>query len=98
MKPSKKLSQKKIDDIMSIKLKYEDNVQYLHCQHCLNEYLKEREANGGLSEESPRDAMNYEAASQLFTYPDGSVASVFTLWCKKCGGPVWDSRHLTHLF
>jgi uncharacterized protein with PIN domain len=92
------LSNKDKKDIMDVELKYEDNTQFLHCEHCLSAYLKEREANDGESDLSPRDAMNYESASQVFTYPDGTTANIFTVWCKTCGRRVWDSRHLTHLF
>lgn len=93
-----KLTNKDKEAIMSKELKYEDNERFLHCEHCLEEYMAEREANGGESDQSPRDAMAYEGASQVFTYPDGTTANIFTLWCKKCGRKVWDSRHLTHLF
>jgi uncharacterized protein with PIN domain len=92
------LSDKDKKKIMSTELKYEDCTQFLHCEHCLSEYLKEREANGGESEASPRDSFNYEPASAKFAYPDGTTANIFSVWCKKCGRLVWDSRHLTHLF
>jgi hypothetical protein len=94
----KNFSDEEKKEIMERTLKYEDGFRFLHCSHCLGEYLAEREANGGVSKESPRDAMNYEKSSVPFTYPDGTTANILALWCKKCGRPVWDTRHMTHLF
>lgn len=84
--------------IANTKLKYDKSTQFLHCDHCLNEYFKEREANFGESALSPRDAMKYETASYPFKFPDGHSEAIIVVWCSKCGRDVWDSRHLIHRY
>lgn len=86
---------KKID---KIKLDYNKSSMFLHCKHCMNKYMKEREKNGGESKESPKDAMKYEAASYPMEFPDKHIENILVVWCSKCGKEVWDSRHLTHRY
>lgn len=70
-------------------LNYEDSVMFLHCRTCLPKIP------GDMPEgKSAHDIMNYEASSLKFTYPDGKIANIMVLWCKKCSKQVWDSRHL----
>jgi hypothetical protein len=93
----KKLSKQDKEQVMAVQLTYEDVLNFGHCKECLGEYMAEREANGGESDQSPQEVMAYELGSCPFVYPDGTRASVVSVWCKKCHRLVWDSRHLTHI-
>lgn len=80
--------------IMKKQVKYKDAKMFLHCQHCLSEFIGSDEHKVS----SPSEAMSYEAAMVPFTYPDGTTVGIMAVFCKKCGRQVWDSRHLTPLF
>ncbi len=89
-----KFSQEEKKKIMAVKLSYKNSKMFLHCQSCLGPFLNSAEH----AKMSPREAMNYEVSSCPFKYPDGMVANIIVVWCKRCGRSVWDSRHMTHLF
>jgi hypothetical protein len=81
-----------------IKLDYDKAQPFLHCDHCLKLYLADRKKNNGTSKASPRDTFHYEASGYPFEFPDTTVENIMVIWCKTCGRPVWDSRHLTHRY
>jgi len=80
-----------IEELQAWKLDYDRDAEMaLHCKHCLDEF------NDGVfgDYQSPREAMNYEAVSCRIPLSDGRAVSVVSIWCKRCGRPVWDSSHL----
>lgn len=97
-KPIIKLTKKQAIKTHKIKLNYKGAGMFLHCKHCLSKYLKARKKNNGVSKESPRGTIHYEASDYVFTYPNGIKANILVIWCKTCGRSIWDSRHLTNLY
>lgn len=92
-----KLTKKQEDETMKIEISQEgkrDEMMFMHCKHCAEKFIGSEEH----SKKSPRDKFSYEISSYPFTYPNGETCQIFAVWCKTCGRPVWDSRHLTHLF
>lgn len=92
----KKLTEKDIEEISKIKLDYNESQMFLHCKDCMDKFLKSADYKSGLI--SPKDWGQYQGASYPFTYPDGTTANIFVVWCNRCEKQVWDSRHLTHLY
>lgn len=82
---------KKIDDT---NLVYRKSKTFFHCRNCIEQF------KGSPLHESmtPREYGIYEASSYDFTYPDGTVAEIYVVWCRRCGRDVWDSRDLTKLY
>lgn len=71
------------------KLKYEDVKNFLHCKHCIEQFLE-----SPLHEVmTPRDYSLYELGLSDLE-EDGNVRPVFILWCRRCGRQVWNSTIL----
>lgn len=88
------MNKKEIKEIMSKKLDYKKAKMFLHCKNCIDPFI-----DSNLHEVmTPRDYGNYEMSTHTFRYPNGDIANILVLWCKRCKKQVWDSRFLTHLF
>lgn len=89
-------TQEQVAEIMGRETTYEgmENPQFLHCRTCLDSFIGSEEHENM----SPQEWGRLEASSSPFTYPDGSVENIVSIWCGRCHKRVWDTRHLTHKF
>jgi len=71
-------------------LDYAKADSFLHCRHCLADFLAGEFGDG----ESPREALSYELSAYPLEVEPGMMERIFVAWCKRCGRSVWDSRHL----
>lgn len=81
-------TKKTIKELQEIKLHPENNIMFLHCGNCIKKIPDNI---------SPRDYGQYEVASNKIKVGNAHI-SVISIWCKKCGLLVWDSRHLRHAY
>jgi hypothetical protein len=95
--PKLQYSKEEWVDILNTKLDYSKAGMFLHCDHCLTQYLDERDKNQGMSPESPRDTFHYEMSNYPFTYPNNTQVNIVVVWCKTCGRSIWDTRHLGNI-
>ena len=77
------------DDLL-VPLDYKHVEEFLHCRACVQDFYAHLFGNG----QSPREALSYELSSYPFQTQRGVKERIFVAWCKRCGGSVWDSRHL----
>ncbi len=89
-----KLTKKQIEIVGKKKITVKDGKMFMHCRHCMKEYEKGKFGRGL----SPKEAMTYCVASVPFKYTKKESANIIGIFCNRCGRPVWDSRHLTHLY
>ena len=86
----KNLTEAQLKKTFATRLLKKNVGMFMHCKNCVKELLE-----GGLPKgKSVSESTSYEGTAYPFTYPDKSKATIFVMWCKKCGKVVWDSRHL----
>lgn len=76
-----------IEELRNIKLHPENNIEFFHCANCLKKIPDNI---------SPRDYTQYEFASNKIRLSNNININVVSVWCKRCGLLIWDSRHLKH--
>lgn len=87
----------KDDDIKiieNIQLDYKKSKNFFHCKNCIEQFLGS-ELNKIMT---PKEYGLYEIGMYDFCYPDGTMATIPVVWCKRCGKRVWDGRSYTKLY
>jgi ferredoxin len=88
MTPEIKYTKEFVAKLQKATPKYENCGQFFHCRTCM------AEIPDGIS---PRDWGSYEVAGCAVEV-DKVRLGVVSVWCKRCGKLVWDSRHLKHAY
>lgn len=84
------ITKKQAEQIMKQKLNYKDIQMFVHCKKCVDTLPKGQ---------SMQEYCSFEFGSVPFVYPNSTAkVGILALFCKRHQEPVWDSRHLTHLF
>jgi uncharacterized protein with PIN domain len=90
----KDLSENEIRQIEKIPLDYKQTREFFHCKHCIEQFMGS-ELHDIMT---PRDYGMYEVGVYDFVYPDGSLAPIVVVWCKRCGRKVWDGRRYERIY
>lgn len=80
-------------NIDSVPLDYKKTKQFYHCKYCTEQFIGS-ELHKVMT---PKEYGLYEVGAYDFEYPNGDKAVITVVWCKRCGRPVWDSRHYVEL-
>lgn len=83
-----------IEFLQKADVSYEKAKMFMHCKTCIKDH--QEGVFGG--EQSPKDALSYAMGSVPLESPEGKVFNVVVVYCKRCEKPIWDSKHLTHLY
>lgn len=75
-------------------ISYRKAKKFFHCKNCIEQFL-----GSPLHEVmTPKEYGMYEVSTYDFSYPDGSIAEIIVVWCKRCGRKIWDGRNLMKLY
>lgn len=89
----KDLTKSEIAEIEKVKISVNDGEMFMHCKHCMQEFMDKKFGVG----QSPKEALTYCIASVPLETKN-HVTNIVAAFCNRCGRVVWDSRHLKHRY
>jgi len=90
----KSFTPSQIDEIRSAGINRSKAKNFLQCESCIKEFTDSLLGDILTS----REYGLHEASFYTFIYPGGNKVDILVLWCKRCGGYIWDSRNLFPIY